>query len=338
MLAEQPDRVRALAALLAGPGAIRPADWLFVLVMLVLTAVLLLAVRSLWQMQRELTRLGRQLDGLKPEPVEEPPDTAVAQVPEPEPSFPADLPEPIREPEPPPELRAAPAETVSNWVYPLETEEKLLDAVRTGRHSLALELFDQLENMLHASPDDVFRQVLHNVALNMRQLMYDFNESELDPSIAGPDLIQQLDQVTRAEASGLVRTFADRLSGAFQKRASQKQSDIVVQAKTFIEANYRSSLTVNAIAAALFISAPYLYRLMREEVGISPAHYLNNLRIRHATRLLRTSDKNVAQVAGEAGFETEQCFFRQFKKQMDCTPNQYRNRYSTATFSPLFGD
>jgi CBS-domain-containing membrane protein len=56
MLAEQPDKVRALAALLTGPGPIRPADWLFVLVLLVLTAVLLLAVRLLWQMQRELTR------------------------------------------------------------------------------------------------------------------------------------------------------------------------------------------------------------------------------------------------------------------------------------------
>ena len=336
MLAEQPDRVRALAALLAGPGAIRPADWLFVLVLLVLTAVLLLAVRLLWQMQRELTRLGRQLDR-RPEPVEEPP-AAVEQTPEPVPIMPADLPEPVREPEPPPELRAKPAQTVIDWVYPLEIEEKLLDAVRTGRHDLALELFDQLENALHASPDDVFRQVLHNVTLNMRQLMYDFNESELDPSIAGPDLIQQIEQARRVEAASLVRTFADRLSGAFQKRASQKQSDIVVQAQTFIEANYRSSLTVNAIAAALFISAPYLYRLMREEVGISPAHYLNNLRIRHATRLLRTSEKNVAQVAGETGFETEQCFFRQFKKQMDCTPNQYRNRYSIADFAPHFGD
>lgn len=337
MLAEQPDKVRALAALLTGPGPIRPADWLFVLVLLVLTAVLLLAVRLLWQMQRELTRLGRQLD-LRPEIVEEPPAAAAEQTSEPEPMIPADLPEPVREPEPPPELRAKPAQPVIDWVYPLEIEEKLLDAVRTGRHSLALELFDQLENALHASPDDVFRQVLHNVTLNMRQLMYDFNESELDPSIAGPDLIQQIDQARRAEAASLVRTFADRLSGAFQKRASQKQSDIVVQAQTFIEANYRSSLTVNAIAAALFISAPYLYRLMREEVGISPAHYLNNLRIRHATRLLRISGKNIAQVAGEAGFETEQCFFRQFKKQMDCTPNQYRNRYSIADYTPQFGD
>ena len=337
MLAEQPDKVRALAALLTGPGPIRPADWLFVLVLLVLTAVLLLAVRLLWQMQRELTRLGRQLDR-RPEIVEEPPAAAAEQTSEPEPMIPADLPEPVREPEPPPELRAKPAQPVIDWVYPLEIEEKLLDAVRTGRHSLALELFDQLENALHASPDDVFRQVLHNVTLNMRQLMYDFNESELDPSIAGPDLIQQIDQARRAEAASLVRTFADRLSGAFQKRASQKQSDIVVQAQTFIEANYRSSLTVNAIAAALFISAPYLYRLMREEVGISPAHYLNNLRIRHATRLLRISGKNIAQVAGEAGFETEQCFFRQFKKQMDCTPNQYRNRYSIADYTPQFGD
>ncbi len=337
MLAEQPDKVRALAALLTGPGPIRPADWLFVLVLLVLTAVLLLAVRLLWQMQRELTRLGRQLDR-RPEIVEELPAAAAEQTPEPEPMIPADLPEPVREPEPPPELRAKPAQPVIDWVYPLEIEEKLLDAVRTGRHSLALELFDQLENALHASPDDVFRQVLHNVTLNMRQLMYDFNESELDPSIAGPDLIQQIDQARRAEAASLVRTFADRLSGAFQKRASQKQSDIVVQAQTFIEANYRSSLTVNAIAAALFISAPYLYRLMREEVGISPAHYLNNLRIRHATRLLRISGKNIAQVAGEAGFETEQCFFRQFKKQMDCTPNQYRNRYSIADYTPQFGD
>ncbi|MDW7657008.1 MAG: AraC family transcriptional regulator, partial [Bacillota bacterium] len=214
------------------------------------------------------------------------------------------------------------------WTYPIELEEQLLDAVRNGEKSRALGLLDTIEGKLPPLPETVVHLLHGNIIVNLRQLMYDFNESELDPSIAVPDLTEQLAQGDRDERTKIIRLFIERLSVAFYKRTRQDKSEIVLQARTFIEANYQTGLTVNAIAAALFISAPYLYRLMREEVGISPAHYLTNLRIRHATRLLRNSDKPIAQVANDAGFETEQCFFRQFKKQMDCTPNQYRNRYS----------
>jgi AraC-like DNA-binding protein len=338
-----------------------PADpAVLILITLILVALMLIIFTLfIWRMHRELVSFRRLLERLldrryaQDEPAKPDPDlvrsdsainndnrlqtettteakAAVEKEPGPKPSHDNDLSShsvdsssPIKAPE-----DTDQPSPVKGWIYPIELEEQLLDAVRNGEKERALGLLDTIEGKLPPLPEKYILLLHCNIAMNLRQLMYDFNESDLDPSIADPDLAQQLAQGNRGERTKIIRLFIERLSGAFYKRTRLDKSEIVLQARTFIEANYQTGLTVNAIAAALFISAPYLYRLMREEVGISPAHYLTNLRIRHATRLLRNSDKPIAQVANDAGFETEQCFFRQFKKQMDCTPNQYRNRYS----------
>jgi AraC-like DNA-binding protein len=217
--------------------------------------------------------------------------------------------------------------------YPIAQEEQLLTAIRAGSPDPAERMLDCVMQPLTAcspQPEDLIRQVLSNITVNLRQLLFDFNESETDTTLAAGDVLERLEQsADPADAQRVVLTLIGQVSAICRKRALQAKSDIVLQAASFIEANYQTALTVNAIAAALFISAPYLYRLMREELGVSPAHYLVNLRIRHAMQLLRNTDGTIAQIANEAGFETEQGFFRQFRKQVDCTPNQYRNRYRT---------
>jgi AraC-like DNA-binding protein len=327
--------------------AAAPADpALLILITLILVALMLVIFTLfIWRMHRELVSFRRLLERLLdrrygPEvPAKPDPGAAGGAITiksdshlQADPDLDAKI-LPDKEKDPSPSRNAVSADTgqpspAVGWIYPIELEEQLLDAVRNGEKERALGLLDTIEGKLPPLQEKFILLLHGNIATNLRQLMYDFNESDLDPSIADPDLAQQLARGNRDERTKIIRLFIERLSGAFYKRTRQDKSEIVLQARTFIEANYQTGLTVNAIAAALFISAPYLYRLMREEVGISPAHYLTNLRIRHATRLLRNSDKPIAQVANDAGFETEQCFFRQFKKQMDCTPNQYRNRYS----------
>ncbi len=210
-------------------------------------------------------------------------------------------------------------------------DDRLLAAVQTGDATLAETILKDIEHDLQAArlqSDEAAYQMTVALLDNLRQLLFDFNEDEAGNKDLSVDLAARL---TAARVDGeyppVIRHMTLLLLKNYQKRATQKKSEIVLQAKAFIEQNYQNPLTVNAIAAALFISAPYLYRLMREELGVSPAHYLNNLRLRHASMLLRGTARPIAQIAAESGFETEQCFFRLFRKQMNCTPGQYRERY-----------
>ncbi len=55
--------------------------------------------------------------------------------------------------------------------------------------------------------------------------------------------------------------------------------------------------------------------------------YLTHIRIEHAKRLLLDSDKEIVTICFEVGYETLSTFYRSFKKEVEMTPNQYRQYY-----------
>ncbi|MEJ0031841.1 MAG: helix-turn-helix domain-containing protein [Bacteroidota bacterium] len=60
--------------------------------------------------------------------------------------------------------------------------------------------------------------------------------------------------------------------------------------------------------------------------------FLNEYRINAACQLLIETDKPVADVATEAGFETLPFFYRQFSKFKKSTPKKYRDKFLVSSF------
>ncbi len=58
----------------------------------------------------------------------------------------------------------------------------------------------------------------------------------------------------------------------------------------------------------------------------SPGKWLLDKRLDYSSYQLRSTDKNVNEVAFESGFEDVSNFIRSFKKKFSCTPLQYRTR------------
>ena len=67
-------------------------------------------------------------------------------------------------------------------------------------------------------------------------------------------------------------------------------------------------------------------RLFRQEVGVPPQTYLQNLRLDHAARLLHTSQRSVDQIAAECGFCDRNYLSKLFKRRFHVGPAQYRRR------------
>ncbi|HIK90856.1 MAG TPA: helix-turn-helix domain-containing protein, partial [Planctomycetes bacterium] len=62
--------------------------------------------------------------------------------------------------------------------------------------------------------------------------------------------------------------------------------------------------------------------------GITPNHYIREVRIGVARHLLESDQLSMAQVASQCGFYDQSHFSRQFKKSTGLSPLQYRRRYS----------
>ncbi len=70
-----------------------------------------------------------------------------------------------------------------------------------------------------------------------------------------------------------------------------------------------------------------LSRRFRKEAGVSPAKYVEAIRLDLARTLLETSPLSIDQIALKSGFQDGQKLRRVFHHKMNVTPSQYRQRF-----------
>ena len=71
----------------------------------------------------------------------------------------------------------------------------------------------------------------------------------------------------------------------------------------------------------------YISHVFNKEIGISLPEYLNTLRIRDATMLLKEGDMSITDIAFAVGFNTLRSFNRRFLDHTGKTPKQVKNEY-----------
>lgn len=91
----------------------------------------------------------------------------------------------------------------------------------------------------------------------------------------------------------------------------------------YIQYNYSDNISVEDIAQYVGISRSHLYRIFRENTGLSPNEYLSNYRINEACSLLRKGKLSINQVASSVGYTDALYFSRVFRKLKGVSPSQY---------------
>lgn len=88
--------------------------------------------------------------------------------------------------------------------------------------------------------------------------------------------------------------------------------------------------TIQAMAEEVELSVPHFQKLFKECVGVAPMIYLKDLRMEKARELLEdeTDFLQIQEIRVKVGMPHESHFTRDFKKQFDVTPTEYRTQYS----------
>lgn len=108
---------------------------------------------------------------------------------------------------------------------------------------------------------------------------------------------------------------------------SGEYSSYVRNAMHYMKEHYAKALTLSEVAEQAGLSAEYLSRLFKEETGVKFVVYLNNLKLKHALRLLETTNLKVYEVAEQVGYSNLSYFSRVFKKNFGQNPFEYRNNF-----------
>jgi transcriptional regulator GlxA family with amidase domain len=99
-------------------------------------------------------------------------------------------------------------------------------------------------------------------------------------------------------------------------------------------ANLTEQLTVEHMAAHALMSGRTFARRFRQATGASPHDWLTGQRVRHAQRLLESTDLSVERVAADAGLGSGANLRLHFQRALGVTPTVYRQRFRLALPAP----
>jgi len=95
----------------------------------------------------------------------------------------------------------------------------------------------------------------------------------------------------------------------------------------YIHAHLDQGLTLDKIAASVYMSSHYFSSLFKQSTGITPYQYVMKYRIEKAKQLLREQELSLVEICQQVGFQNQSHFTRVFRQHTTTTPKAYRDGF-----------
>jgi transcriptional regulator GlxA family with amidase domain len=116
-----------------------------------------------------------------------------------------------------------------------------------------------------------------------------------------------------------------------QLAAQVAERDGLRHVQRWIAEHPGDDLSVSRLAQRAGMSVRHFARSFADEVGVTPARYVEQARLEAARRLLEESDDGVESVARRCGFGTSETMRRTFLRALRLSPAEYRRRFQAAS-------
>ena len=125
---------------------------------------------------------------------------------------------------------------------------------------------------------------------------------------------------------GLLLELSAQLARLAERLDPRRLPPWLVRVREQLHASAGETPTFAALAAAAGIHPVHLSRAFRKAYGMSPGHYLREIRIARAKQLLQQQSLPITQVAAATGFCDQSHLTRTFRRVTGMTPAIYRRR------------
>jgi AraC-like DNA-binding protein len=136
------------------------------------------------------------------------------------------------------------------------------------------------------------------------------------------DLIMILYDLSNDENSRIL------CASTFVKQDDSSESRRIQKAISFLHQNFQRDIRLIDVASHVNMTVVSFSRFMKKRTGKNYIEYLNDLRLGIATRYLVDTNKTIAEISYECGFNNLSNFNRIFKKRKGNTPKEFRENYS----------
>jgi len=119
--------------------------------------------------------------------------------------------------------------------------------------------------------------------------------------------------------------LVQRVAPPLQKSIQPCDYERLAPALQMLTSGYAGPLRVGELARCCGLSEPHFRRLFNRTIGRSPRTYWNDLRLRMAASLLRSTGRSVLEISSTVGFETLSSFNRLFRARYGKSPRALRS-------------
>lgn len=106
----------------------------------------------------------------------------------------------------------------------------------------------------------------------------------------------------------------------------------VAECKRAIIAGRFQKLTIEGLANEVGISKEYLQKLFKKHEGIPITEYIIKIKLEAACNMLAYSDRKISEIAEYLQFESISHFSVVFKRKLQLSPKEYREKYQRTVF------
>ncbi len=215
----------------------------------------------------------------------------------------------------------------TNYQYPMEMEQKVLNAIKVGDGEAAKEYIFKVLDVNYGTNNisiDIRRCLIFDM---MGTLMKGADISGCGNVLANLDISRKLSaKLPLTDIKIRFEEIVDLLCGEIVKKQNVNESNKQLSKKImeYIMENYQNpDLNISLTGLHFDITPAYISTLFKKQTGDSLLEYINAVRIKEAQKLLEQGC-SVVETSQKVGFRNSGAFIRVFKKQTGITPGQMR--------------
>jgi len=145
------------------------------------------------------------------------------------------------------------------------------------------------------------------------------------PKLSGDQLYVQLLSLLIQLSHCKYKTLSEN---SFRDDIPTAHTNRIVKIHDFVAAQFHRKIYLKELAELLNMSEQSFSRFFSKMMGRPFFTFLNEYRINMASRLLMDTDKSVAEIGYDCGYESLPFFHKQFNKFIGESPSRYRKKFN----------
>ena len=214
--------------------------------------------------------------------------------------------------------------------YPVEAEQRLLDAMRSDRKEIIQQNFEEVFDFIiqeNHNPITIENALLRliNSIIQLGQLLgadYEIlqNSRKIYGEVLSKDNLREIQKL-------LLQELILPIVGTIQHATDREMKNLSDKMVVLVHKQYDEDISLESVADELHYNSNYLSGVFKKEMGINFVDYLQNYRLMKAKEWLVDTKMTIKEISERLQYTNSQNFIRFFKKKENMTPGEYRKQH-----------